>query len=51
VLWVTSDIEEAVSVSDRLLVMRDGRIVGELSGREMTQAGALALATGDGTPR
>jgi ribose transport system ATP-binding protein len=47
VLWVTSDIEEAVLVSDRLLVMRDGAVVGELTGRDMTQANALALATGE----
>jgi ABC-type sugar transport system ATPase subunit len=47
VLWVTSDIEEAVVVSDRLLVMRDGSIVGELTGTAMTQANALAMATGE----
>jgi ribose transport system ATP-binding protein len=47
VLWVTSDIEEAVLVSDRLLVMRDGSIVGELTGAARTQANALALATGE----
>jgi ABC-type sugar transport system ATPase subunit len=45
VLWVTSDAEEAVIVSDRLLVMRDGEIVGELRGAAKTQANALALAT------
>ena len=49
VLWVTSDIEEAVLVSDRLLVMRDGTVVGELTGAAMTQANALALATGEKT--
>jgi ABC-type sugar transport system ATPase subunit len=49
VLWVTSDIEEAVLVSDRLLVMRDGTVVGELTGAAMTQANALALATGEET--
>ena len=47
VLWVTSDVEEAVLVSDRLLVMRSGAVVGELSGAVMTQANALALATGE----
>jgi ABC-type sugar transport system ATPase subunit len=47
VLWVTSDIEEAVTVSDRLLVMRQGKVVGQLNGEAMTQANALALATGE----
>jgi ABC-type sugar transport system ATPase subunit len=46
VLWVTSDIEEAVLVSDRMLVMRDGDVVGELRGQEISQAEALALGTG-----
>jgi ABC-type sugar transport system ATPase subunit len=45
VLWVTSDIEEAVLVSDRILVMRDGAIVGELMEDQMTQANALEMAT------
>ena len=45
ILWVTSDAEEAVLVSDRLLVMRDGAIVGELTGSSMTQGNALMLAT------
>ncbi|MDQ3809467.1 MAG: sugar ABC transporter ATP-binding protein [Chloroflexota bacterium] len=46
VLLVTSDLEEAVVVSDRLLVMREGRIVGELTGASRTQANAIALAAG-----
>ena len=41
---MTSDVEEAVSVSDRLLVMRDGRVVTELSGDQKTQGRALAVA-------
>jgi len=45
ILWVTSDVEEAVLVSDRLLVMRDGAIAGELTGPARTQANALSLAT------
>jgi ribose transport system ATP-binding protein len=48
ILWVTSDVEEAVLVSDRLLVMRDGAITGELSGPAKTQANALSLATKEG---
>jgi ABC-type sugar transport system ATPase subunit len=50
VLLVTSDAEEAVIVSDRLLVMRDGAIVGELHGSAKTRANALALATEETTP-
>jgi ribose transport system ATP-binding protein len=46
VLLVTSDVEESVIVSDRLIVMRDGAIVGELSGNTKTQASAIALAAG-----
>ena len=44
ILWVTSDVEEAVVVSDRLLVMRDGALVAELKGRSKTQQEALAIA-------
>jgi ribose transport system ATP-binding protein len=47
ILWVTSDAEEAVFVSDRLLVMRDGVVVGELHGEAKVQSRALALATGE----
>lgn len=44
-LIVTSDVEEAVTVPDRLIVIKDGRIAGELAGSEMTQANAVSLAT------
>jgi len=46
VLLVTSDVEESVVVSDRLIVLRDGAIVGELSGDSKTQETAIALAAG-----
>lgn len=45
-LVVTSDIEEAVELSDRLIVIREGRVVGELSGGAKTQSAAAALAAG-----
>lgn len=47
VVIVTSDIEEAVDVSDRMIVLRDGQICGELLGAEKTQQEALRLASGD----
>lgn len=46
VLLVTSDVEEAVVLSHRLIVMRDGSITGELAGSARTQANAVALAAG-----
>jgi ribose transport system ATP-binding protein len=46
-LVVTSDIEEAVDLCDRLLVIRQGRIAGELRGAAKTQAAAAQLAAGE----
>jgi ribose transport system ATP-binding protein len=45
ILLVTSDVEEAVLVSDRLLIMREGAVAAELSGAAKTQSQALAIAT------
>ncbi len=38
VLVVTSDLEEALALCDRLVVMREGRVVGALSGADCTAA-------------
>ena len=46
-LVVTTDVEEAVLICDRLLVMRDGAIVEELAGNDKTQGRAIALAAGE----
>jgi ribose transport system ATP-binding protein len=46
-LIVTTDVEEAVLITDRLLVMRDGAVVAELAGNDKTQRRALALAAGE----
>jgi ribose transport system ATP-binding protein len=47
ILWVTTDVEEAVLVADRLVVLREGAIVAELTGDERTQGRALEMATRD----
>jgi ribose transport system ATP-binding protein len=47
VLWVTTDVEEAVLVADRLVVLREGAIVAELTGDARTQGRALEMATRD----
>jgi ABC-type sugar transport system ATPase subunit len=51
ILWITSDVEEAVAVSDRVVVMREGTVAAELSGADKTQAAALAAATIDAVQR
>lgn len=45
-LLITSDVEEVVAVSDRILVMRDGGITAELCGDDRTQQNTIAYATG-----
>jgi ribose transport system ATP-binding protein len=47
VLWVTTDVEEAVLIADRLVVLRNGVVVAELTGDEKTQGRALEMATQD----
>jgi rhamnose transport system ATP-binding protein len=49
-LLISSDLPEILALSDRVLVMRGGRIAGELSRAEVTQERVLALAIpgGDG---
>lgn len=49
VLVISSELAEVVGICDRVLVMREGRLVGEVggeSGRAMTQENIVALATG-----
>jgi ABC-type sugar transport system ATPase subunit len=47
VLVVTSDVEEVVDVSDRVLVVRDGCIVAELVGDNLTQDQAVHHAVAE----
>jgi ABC-type sugar transport system ATPase subunit len=51
ILMISSDLLEVLGVSDRIVVMREGRIVGELSREEATADRVLALAMGEGDVR
>ncbi|WP_028803553.1 sugar ABC transporter ATP-binding protein [Streptomyces sp. 142MFCol3.1] len=44
VLMISSDLPEVLGMSDRVLVMAQGRIAGELSADEATQDSVMALA-------
>lgn len=46
VIFVTSDMEELLSISDRVLVMREGALVAELTAHEITQSRVLFEAIG-----
>jgi len=46
VLMVSSELPEVLGMSDRILVVREGTIAGELSRAEATQEGVMRLATG-----
>ncbi len=45
-LVISSELPEIIGVCHRTLVMREGRIVGELAGSEMTEAAIMRLAAG-----
>ena len=44
-IMISSEMPELIGMSDRVLVMRSGKIMGELSKEEVTQEGILTLAT------
>ena len=46
VLFVSSEMEEILGVSDRVLVMHEGAILGELSKNELSEESVMRLATG-----
>jgi ribose transport system ATP-binding protein len=46
ILIVSSDMEEVIAVADRVLVMHEHRITGELSGDAITEPAIMNLAVG-----
>jgi rhamnose transport system ATP-binding protein len=46
-LVVSSDLPEVLSLADRILVMREGRLQGEVAGTEATEERVMRLATHD----
>jgi len=48
ILMISSELPEILGVSDRVLVMREGRLVGEFDPRTATQDDLMSAATGSG---
>jgi len=46
VIVISSDLMEVIGLGDRILVMREGHLVGEIDGSEATESNVMALATG-----
>ena len=46
VLFVSSEMEEIIGMSDRVIVMHEGRITGELNREELSEESVMHLATG-----
>jgi ribose transport system ATP-binding protein len=49
-VWmITSDMEELLGMADRIVVMHEGRVAGELAGANRTEEAVMRLATGGTT--
>lgn len=46
ILFVSSEMEEIIRMSERALVMHQGRLVGELRGAQISEEAVMQLATG-----
>ena len=42
---ISSEMSELIGMSDRILVMCDGRLTGEIKGQDATQENIMTLAT------
>ena len=46
-MMISSEMEEIVGIADRVVVMQEGRISGELSRDEVSEEKIMALALGE----
>ena len=46
-LLITSEVEEMVGLSDRVMVLRDGRVAATVVGGDITNATLMRLALGE----
>ncbi|MBV9565700.1 MAG: sugar ABC transporter ATP-binding protein, partial [Bradyrhizobium sp.] len=47
ILMISSELTEVIGMADRVIVMREGRITGELAGRQATEESITHLATSE----
>jgi ribose transport system ATP-binding protein len=46
VIMITSDMQELLGMADRVIVMREGKIMGEIPGADATQESVLKMSSG-----
>ena len=51
ILFVSSDLDEVLQLADRVLVLREGEVVGDLAGAERSEQQIMMLATGASAPQ
>jgi ABC-type sugar transport system ATPase subunit len=51
IIVISSDVEEVAILADRVLVMREGSLAGELTGAAITEAGIIELCYDDANPQ
>ena len=49
ILFVSSELEELIGMSDRTLVMHEGKITGEIARQDLSEEAIMQLATGQAT--
>jgi ABC-type sugar transport system ATPase subunit len=47
ILMISSELTEVIGMADRVIVMREGRMTGELAGVEATEQNVMHLATSE----
>ncbi|MEG0168389.1 MAG: sugar ABC transporter ATP-binding protein, partial [Ruthenibacterium sp.] len=45
IIMISSEMGELIGMSDRIMVMCDGRVTGIIDGKDATQENIMALAT------
>ena len=46
VILISSDLPELVGLSDRIMIMRKGHFIGEMAGKDATEASVLLAVNG-----
>jgi ABC-type sugar transport system ATPase subunit len=47
IIFISSEMQEVVGMCDRVLVLHEGKMIGELSDKEITQENIMHLAAGE----